>query len=643
MFHKHTSMLLLMLTTIFAFSAPPLIVAQEEDPEPNPSPPAETTEELLFLPSISYEPLVTVSDETRPSPSPSPSPLPPAQPLSVSNTDGRVAKELARRWALDDAVVANGGQQRIWYWGSQVLTSGAEPYTEAAGGKRIVWYFDKARMEIANPSGNPDDPWYITSGLPVDEMIAGFLQVGDHQLVDYRPADIPVTGDAIDPTKTITYSDLRPVATIFGENRSMPRPNELVLDTLGKDGVVTKNTRFSTYNVQLGTYHDAKGHNIPKVFTNAIHLNLILYLAGHPVSEPYWVTVPVAGKTTDVLVQAFDRRVLMYTPSNPSWSRVEWGNVGRHYAQWRYGSATNITPLDPRSILDTKGTARPLSDLSSTAAQWANSRPSTEGVAVFNMHTGTMYAYNDTTRFPMYSTVKTPVMLTLLDQVMRAGRQLTAEEDSLVKKMIQHSDNDATSTLYYNRIGGEAAVESFLRRHGITEIDMNPSRWGLSTTTASGMARLMGKLGNCTMLNRYWCDYALSVMRNVTWDQYWGVSAGVPNVLTTRSVAIKNGWYPESGWLASGVDLAPGAAAETVDTQAERIPPGYSETVPWPADPNAYHPDATGWAINSVGFVKDGGKLYAIAAYTRPSSTMEYGIATIEGISRNVYPAIPPR
>ena len=47
-------------------------------------------------------------------------------------------------------------------------------------------------------------------------------------------------------------------------------------------------------------------------------------------------TVSANFEPTDVLVQAFERRVLTYTPDNaPEW-RVEMGNVGQHYYQWRY-------------------------------------------------------------------------------------------------------------------------------------------------------------------------------------------------------------------------------------------------------------------------------------------------------------------
>ena len=61
------------------------------------------------------------------------------------------------------------------------------------------------------------------------------------------------------------------------------------------------------------------------------------FVVGLPITEAYWVTAMVGGKSKTVLVQAFERRVLTYTPDNPEGFRVEMGNVGLHYLAWRYG------------------------------------------------------------------------------------------------------------------------------------------------------------------------------------------------------------------------------------------------------------------------------------------------------------------
>jgi hypothetical protein len=58
------------------------------------------------------------------------------------------------------------------------------------------------------------------------------------------------------------------------------------------------------------------------------------------VTEPYWARVPVGGQPKWVLIQAFERRVLTYTPDNTPEFRVEMGNIGLHYKTWRHPDGT---------------------------------------------------------------------------------------------------------------------------------------------------------------------------------------------------------------------------------------------------------------------------------------------------------------
>jgi len=48
-------------------------------------------------------------------------------------------------------------------------------------------------------------------------------------------------------------------------------------------------------------------------------------------------------------VQVFERRVLTYTPSNPSGWQVEAGNVGQHYYAWRYVQLGLTATTDPNA------------------------------------------------------------------------------------------------------------------------------------------------------------------------------------------------------------------------------------------------------------------------------------------------------
>jgi beta-lactamase class A len=516
-------------------------------------------------------------------------PPPAPSPLLRAHTAGAHATDLARRWALDDAPVANGNLERAWHWGTQVLSSGDEPYAEAPNGKRAVWYFDKGSLEWTEPTGDPADVQPVSPGPLVYELISGLIKVGDSAVVPYLPAMLPVAGDDVPAAQTITYAELRRHISLTSDRRSPPRDGATIIEHIRKGDTVVQDERLAPYGVRLRRYDDVTGHNVAAVFDDAFEPEQLTRLAGHPLAEPFWISVPVKGQPTDVLIQTFERRVMTYTPSNPNGAQVEWGNVGRHYAQWRHGSAANGAPFDPRSVLEIVANA-PLSDLAPGAQNVVAGRPEKVGAAVFDLRNGTLYSAEGTRSFPMYSTVKAAVMLTLLDQAMRAKRGVTAEEDRLIRPMIQVSDNAATSALL-RRVGGAAAVMQFLRGIGVENTRIRDGSWGLSTTTAPDMVRMLGRLANGTILNRELRAYAFNMMRSVVPEQRWGVSAGVP---PEGSVAIKNGWYPASG----------------------------------------------GWAINSIGIVKGGGKLYAIAVYTTANPSMRSGISTIEAVGRDVYTAL---
>ena len=510
----------------------------------------------------------------------------PLRPIALS-------PDIAVRWAADDAPIANGDASQSWTWGPQIFRSNEEAYAEAPSGLRSVWYLDKARMELTHPEADPDQSWYVTSGLLARELISGQLQVGDAAHETRAPADVPVAGDLdVAPEQALTYSDLKPLASLENDRRAPSRADgdAVVMEVVGKGGVVHQDERFLQYDVQLRAYDEVLGHNIPHVFTQALPQEQLLYIAGRPLTEPYWATVQVNHQPKDVLVQAFERRVLTYTPSNPESWRVEWGNVGRQYAQWRYGIAEDGPSFDPSSVLDANATIRKLAELAPEAARIAEERNGLVGAAVLDLRSGDLYSIGGTKAFPMYSTAKVPIMVGVLNKAVREKRGLAGSEDNLLRAMIQHSSNEAATTLL-GHIGGAGALERYLRAIGIQNTKINGEGWGSSTTTAQDMARLMTKLANCTILNAKLCHYALELMRGVVPGQRWGVSAGVPGGI---SVALKNGWYPEDGW-----------------------------------------------SINSIGYIKGSRKRYAIAVYTQGNPTMRYGIDTIEAISSQIYPAIP--
>lgn len=292
--------------------------------------------------------------QTGPSPSgaqqpqPTPAAYPSPQPLT-----GFSDEAFLRTWERADRPVATGHATRPWLWGPVSFASALEPYAQGKSGQREVQYFDKARMEINNPGGARDSPFFVTNGLLVVEMISGRVQTGDKEFEQGTrpPSQVPVAGDINSPD-ALTYASLAPVASLNNDNRAPDRTGQDVTATLNRAGQVGDDPSKAG-GVKVVRYEKNLGHNIPDVFWNYMNSTGPVYNGrfgtysdaailnwetdlGYPITEPYWTTVKIGGATRQVLVQAFQRRVLTYVPDNaPGW-QVEMGNVGRQYFDWRY-------------------------------------------------------------------------------------------------------------------------------------------------------------------------------------------------------------------------------------------------------------------------------------------------------------------
>jgi hypothetical protein len=252
-----------------------------------------------------------------------------------------------RVWQRNDQPVAARRTERSWMWGPGGYASLPEPYDRSANGARTVQYFDKGRMEMNTAESDRSAQSLVTSGLLVRELIEGRIQVGANIFADAAPAQVVIAGDADDPAAP-TYASLH--GLIGAPERKLT--GEEARSTLTRDGSVGVYSGPSRPEMVLVAYVPETGHNIPAVFADYLSAQGLVYengtyrqgrlidqslVLGFPISEPYWVRVKVGGAPRDVLMQAFERRILTYSPDNvPRW-QVEMGNVGRHYYQWRYG------------------------------------------------------------------------------------------------------------------------------------------------------------------------------------------------------------------------------------------------------------------------------------------------------------------
>ncbi|HEX7102515.1 MAG TPA: FxLYD domain-containing protein [Nitrolancea sp.] len=261
-----------------------------------------------------------------------------------------------RVWNRTDQPVAAGKINRTWMWGPKPFTGVLlEPYVEGnvAGekGVRRVQYFDKSRMEITDSTADPNSDWYVANGLLAKELITGEMQVGNSAYVDYGPAEIDLAGDENDPNAP-TY------ATFNSLMNYKPLPlGWKIMQTVDRHGNVGNDASAGALDVTAAKFVPQTNHDIASVFwdfmnssgvtydgfqyTNAPLFSDPFFATGFPITEAYWTTVKIGGTPHRVLVQAFERRVLTYTPDNADGWKVESGNVGRHYYEWRYGSQSS--------------------------------------------------------------------------------------------------------------------------------------------------------------------------------------------------------------------------------------------------------------------------------------------------------------
>ncbi len=277
-------------------------------------------------------------------------------------------------WERTDKIVSERpGVGRGFTWGPTSLYSGGEPYAEAPGGQRPVQYFDKARMEINNTFGNRQDPYFVTTGLLVKELVLGRAQQGDSlsNYIQGRPSEVQIAGDPNvngNNSDAPTYRSFRNMVTFNQDNPSISKIGQQVSQKIDKNGSVSSIIPPDP-NVRLVVYEPLTRHNIANVFVDygetqglvwngATYLNdrvflpNATYVLGLPISEPLWVRTRVSDVDRFVLVQLFERRILTYTPTNPDPFKVEMGNVGQHYYRWRYvenlGQFGNYGPLPTR-------------------------------------------------------------------------------------------------------------------------------------------------------------------------------------------------------------------------------------------------------------------------------------------------------
>lgn len=211
-------------------------------------------------------------------------------------------------------------------------------------------------------------------------------------------------------------------------------------------------------------------------------------------------------------------------------------------------------------------------------------------IGVYNALTKqtTIYNSNTSATYPTASIVKVSVLANLLRMSQSDDASLSPTEKTLAESMIADSDNDATTTLLNTYQDGYTGPDDLFSTLHMTQSKMNPDAWGMTTTTAQDQLKLLNALayGQKSPLNRSDRHYVLHLMANVSPDQDWGISKGIPDNAT---IQLKNGWLDSD--------------------------------------------DDDGWIVNSIGHIQTKDSNYTIAVLTNGNATEAAGIDLIESLS----------
>jgi beta-lactamase class A len=292
------------------------------------------------------------------------------------------------------------------------------------------------------------------------------------------------------------------------------------------------------------------------------------------------LTAPGTGQTIAHIGQHFPLTLLGDSAWNTTmlWYHVQW--TVPHHTGSGWVSASAITFTSPGAVPAWAS----VDVLSPALAAYLTAIGGNVDAVVYDVTDQQYYTYNASARFIMGSSMKVAIMLTFLDMTERQGREPNDREMDLLTTMIENSNNDSASALYYGEIGGADGVANYLQRIGITGLTPDPDAWGYSLVTPLTMVNLLTRLHEGSVLTAHDRTLAFFLMEHIEGDQQVGVGDTAPRGAT---VAMKDGWLPG--------------------------------------------PDGQ-WAMNSSGIVVLGQETYIIAVYTHEQNSLEDG----QAIARHV-------
>lgn len=182
----------------------------------------------------------------------------------------------------------------------------------------------------------------------------------------------------------------------------------------------------------------------------------------------------------------------------------------------------------------------------------------TNGIAVSSLSGEKISTLGNLRTGRAWSTMKVPVLVTLMRDYAEAGKSLSSSEQANAAAALTRSDNDAAKALFRTLVsrnedvdGASAKIDETLRASGDDRTNVNTvdpgngfTTFGQTEWSTAASAKFFRALANNCLLSKPDTKYVLDLMEQVASDQNWGAgSAG----FDSSHVAYKGGWGPESG------------------------------------------------------------------------------------------------
>jgi beta-lactamase class A len=212
------------------------------------------------------------------------------------------------------------------------------------------------------------------------------------------------------------------------------------------------------------------------------------------------------------------------------------------------------------------------------ATNFLAGRTGSASFAVINERGG-IRGYQRGVQYSSASLVKAMLLVAYLRRNEVRRRALRPAERHLLGPMIRLSDNDAASAVYA-RVGPDGLTR-LAHRAGMRRFAANPV-WGGCQVTARDQARFFLRLRR--LLPDRHRKYGLGLLRSIDPSQRWGIPPASPK---GWGIYFKGGWFP----------------------------------------------DDDGWRVHQAALLRQGDRRIAVAVLTRGSPSLEYGAATITGIT----------